>query len=519
MSQLTRNRARLHAGGSIAIPTVIFAIAFAARLLSLLRMGGFHHLMGYDEGVYFGSSTGMVAGLLPYRDFVFVHPPGVLVLLSPFASLSHLTSDTTGWTAARLAIMCVGAANAMLVYLIAHRVSLVAAIVGGGLYAVWSPAVWVERTTMLEAFVMLGTLLALWTIRGPDESARRLIIAGVFLGMAASVKLWGLVPLVVVIVWLLVTHAPKAAGWVGVGASATVAATLGPFFIAAPHQMFDMIVMGQITRARGGADAFARVGRMLNFDVHQMAAQPLLETAATLLGITLVTLAIMVTWRRLAITRLWSSLLIVQILVLLATPVYFKGYSSFIAPALMLVVGSAVAVVWNAVSTTRPILRTLGVAGLIAVLMLVFTASLERSVLAGVRIHSGLSDTAPFLASARCVGSDSAGILILGNVLTRNLDRGCVSVFDFDGTIYSLDSGSFPGGLSAKNRRLRSTQYQVLLQQYMRANDVMMLHRGKTDGLSRQTRAMLRARPLLVRVRGQKLFGTMPSVAPSARLR
>ena len=40
---------------------------------------------GYDEGVYLGAATRLVNGALPYRDFVLVHPPGIVLLMFPVA--------------------------------------------------------------------------------------------------------------------------------------------------------------------------------------------------------------------------------------------------------------------------------------------------------------------------------------------------------------------------------------------------------------------------------------------------
>jgi 4-amino-4-deoxy-L-arabinose transferase-like glycosyltransferase len=80
------------------------------------------------------------------------------------------------------------------VFVIARRISLVAAVVAGGLYAVRAPVVHVERTTMLEAFVLMAIVVALWALRTPQESTWRLALAGAFLGLGAATKLWGLVP-------------------------------------------------------------------------------------------------------------------------------------------------------------------------------------------------------------------------------------------------------------------------------------------------------------------------------------
>ncbi len=35
---------------------------------------------GYDDGVYLGAAIRFVNGVLPYRDFALLHPPGIVLL-------------------------------------------------------------------------------------------------------------------------------------------------------------------------------------------------------------------------------------------------------------------------------------------------------------------------------------------------------------------------------------------------------------------------------------------------------
>ncbi|MDQ1483510.1 MAG: hypothetical protein QOF35_1586, partial [Actinomycetota bacterium] len=82
--------------------TVAIAIlAFGWRLWSVLRGGGLNAIQGYDDGVYYTGADALVSGRMPYRDFVLLHPPGILLVLAPFAALGHLLSDPTGFALAR----------------------------------------------------------------------------------------------------------------------------------------------------------------------------------------------------------------------------------------------------------------------------------------------------------------------------------------------------------------------------------------------------------------------------------
>ena len=56
------------------------AVALAVRRVPVLRGGGLFGTMAYDDGVYFGSAIALLDGRVPYRDFLLLHPPGILVV-------------------------------------------------------------------------------------------------------------------------------------------------------------------------------------------------------------------------------------------------------------------------------------------------------------------------------------------------------------------------------------------------------------------------------------------------------
>src|SRR5690348_5673375 len=81
----------------------VFAVAFLARLVPLLRGGGLTGLNHYDDGVNYGGALGLVHGKLPYRDFLWLHPPGIQLALAPFAASSYLIGEPASFVFARLA--------------------------------------------------------------------------------------------------------------------------------------------------------------------------------------------------------------------------------------------------------------------------------------------------------------------------------------------------------------------------------------------------------------------------------
>src|SRR5215475_8807136 len=77
-------------------------LALGVRGYRMTRPG---YLMGvheYDDGPYFGSAVSLVHGVLPYRDFIFVQPPGITLLMSPAALLTRLTGTASGLVIGRI---------------------------------------------------------------------------------------------------------------------------------------------------------------------------------------------------------------------------------------------------------------------------------------------------------------------------------------------------------------------------------------------------------------------------------
>ena len=74
---------------------------------------------------------------MPYEDLLFLHPPGIVVALAPFAAFGTWTSDGLGMAAARLTWILLGGVNAALVVLILRKMGLTAPVSGGLFYAAY----------------------------------------------------------------------------------------------------------------------------------------------------------------------------------------------------------------------------------------------------------------------------------------------------------------------------------------------------------------------------------------------
>jgi hypothetical protein len=162
----------------------IAAAAFLLRLAALFVHGGpLAAPTGYDDGVYFSSSALFLRGLLPYRDFVLVHPPGILWV---FAITSWLPDPGIGFAAARVLACIAGGVNALLIGCIVTRAAgPFGGIVAAALYAIYPDAVTAERSAYLEPFLNLAVLSSMFV------RERRPFLSGVLCGAACAIKFWG----------------------------------------------------------------------------------------------------------------------------------------------------------------------------------------------------------------------------------------------------------------------------------------------------------------------------------------
>ena len=164
----------------------------SVRLVPVLRGGGLFGIGNYDDAVYYAAATGLIHGQLPYQDFLLLHPPGMPLLLSPFALLAQLIGDPYGFAVARLAWMVLGAVNAVLIWRILRPVGMIAAVFGGLGYAVFYPAVYVEKSTLLESPATTALLLAMLMLQPlvHDSSLPRgkAFAAGALLGLTITIK-------------------------------------------------------------------------------------------------------------------------------------------------------------------------------------------------------------------------------------------------------------------------------------------------------------------------------------------
>ena len=488
----------------------VAVLAFVARLWPVERGGGLHGLYGYDDGVYYTSAAALLFGRVPYRDFVLLHPPGIMLLLTPFAALGRVTSDATGFAVARLAFMALGALNAALVSRILGRFGIVAAAAGGVFYALWWPSVYAERTTLLEPLGTTGLLVALLLLsRGRGPSVVQQWVAGVALGAAVSTKVWGVAPLLVVVLWQLRATGWRAAARLAGGAAAAATVVCLPFFLLAPAAMVRLVVLDQMLRPITNGSPLTRLidftGMSIQLEGSSRAAMTVGASVVLLVGAA----AAVVAWRDRR-ARVLVVLLVACGFVLMASPSYFTHYGELVAGPAALVWGVAVGrvVAWAVPRLAHRVGRPTWQGGRAAAVTAV-VVSLPVLLMGAVTVTHPLgthftSRLTSAVAGKRCVVADVPTGLIEVNALSRSLSNGCRVWVDMTGLTYDRDSQR--NGTHAVSR-LKNPLWQRDLLSYLTSGQATVFVNHPSANLSGDGLRRMLAQPLLASRGPYRVYG------------
>ena len=237
-------------------PRTLAAVVIAATLLAVgLRLYGLSRpgfLMGineYDEGTDFGSAIRLVHGALPYRDFIMVHPPGITLLMYPVALATRAVGTDSGLALARVVTALAGAAAVPLAGLLTRRRGLFAVLVTCGVLAIFPDSILASRTVLLEPWLVLFCLLGALALFDGDQvarSTRRLLLGGVLFGFAGAIKVWAILPVVVILV--LTARRPRQAVVYTAGVALGFCVPVLPFALSAPMTFYRCVIVAQLFR-------------------------------------------------------------------------------------------------------------------------------------------------------------------------------------------------------------------------------------------------------------------------------
>jgi alpha-1,2-mannosyltransferase len=470
----------------------VFCLAFAARLVPLVRGGGLYAMGNYDDGVHYTAAMGLVHGLLPYRDFLLLHPPGVPVLLAPFAWLAELLGEPDAMLVARLCWMGLGALNAVLCGLVVLPLGRLAAVVTGMMYAVYLGGLYVEHTVLLEPPATTVLLLALVITRALGNDKRvgtaRYVAAGVLLGLSPTLKIWGVLTVLIVAAGLAWRRGLRCGLTMLLSAVGSCTVVCLPFFLASPRTMWQMVVVDQIGRQRSPLQPVRRVDDILGLSL--WTEQPRLHAGTAVMAAVLV--ASLVVCLVQPSLRLLAALFISHVLLLAVTPAWFPHYAGVIAAPLVLVLGGGLAVVLQKAATVRSWLP-LVLASLAAVGILFSALPLTQYRLS--QPFDRRTAAAIVADLPGCLVTDFPMTLIQMDMLRRNLERGCRFEIDLGGASYHF-------GTEADKEKLRidNDLWQAYALEYLRSGDAAVMARFSSGkGFSPKTAKVVRSWPELGR--------------------
>jgi hypothetical protein len=436
----------------------------------------------YDDGVYLGATIRLTQGVLPYRDFAFVQPPGILLLSLPAALVGHMSSATAGLVVARLltvlaSVVCIPLAGR----LVRHRGALVT-LVTCGFLAVYPADVLASRTLLLEPWMnlccLLGANLAFreggWGGgRGLREN-RMLVWAGVAFGFAVAIKYWALVPAVLLGVLALSQGRWGRARAYGAGLVIGFAVPVIPFVVMSPAGFFRNTVLDQIARTgsmvttqtrlaylTGLIDFMNRHGTLTLGPVsHSLFARAITGTTSSasggllLIGLTavgVIVLAVAYAIHPRQRTPLeWFALAsaVVSALAILSYSAFFYHYPDFTGPWLAIAIGGAAGVLPRS-ATLR------GLTAAVFSVVLVVVAALQVSDIQQISVPAN-PPVAALIPAGACVVTDQVSLTITADRFTA-ARPGCPQVIDSLATTLSAGDGTSVQGGAALRPQVLAT--------------------------------------------------------------
>ncbi|MBT9254430.1 DUF2029 domain-containing protein [Phycicoccus sp. KQZ13P-1] len=441
----------------------VAVLAVVVRLVPTLMHGGWLGLGRYDDGVYLGISMSLLHGQLPYRDLVMLHPPGVVLALAPFAAIAGPFGDPVALVVGKVVVMLAGGVAAALVtWLIRDRGSA-AMWAAGATYAVFVPAVYADSSLTLEALpnLLLAGALAL-SVGVHRPQARQLWAAGALLGVATATKIWGVVPLLVIVAFLWHRDGRAVGGRILLGAVGTVTAVCLPFFAAAPAAMWRMVVLDQLGRPDGNRGLAIRLPELFGLPRYEGHGGPYTQALTWAVFVIVAAVLVAVVMRTVrARLALPVALLLACTAVLVVSPSHFLQYGALLAVPLAWCIGAAVGRGWS-----RRVL-----VGALAV-------SATMSLTLGTGRTVAPRFTAAVQAVDGCLTTDDPTVLIATDTLSRNLELGCTTWIDVTGTTYDLP-GVRPSRGFYQERRTNGSWHDAV-NPYLETGDGMILGRPST---------------------------------------
>jgi hypothetical protein len=327
---------------------IVLAVGLLSLGLSLSQLATPEILSSYDTGVYLAAAIHFISGVMPYRNFTFVQPPGILLLMTPAAVFGRVFGTHDAYQLVRVLGALFTALNASLIAWIVRRRGPVAMVIAGVGLALSPVAFWVSSSLTLEPFciffVLVGTAIV-FARDDEDTSAQYLAVAGVLFGIAGAIKLWAVFPFIALVICLTPRYRKRIASFV-IGAAASFVVICLPFFVLAPSNFISQVLSEQLLRKAPSYEAASILSRLVVLTGFQPTTSAPTRIEALSAFIVLALVVLLAFRHRLAHASTDYFFLItavVLVVVLLSTREFFLYYGYFSAPFLWAVAGISLA--------------------------------------------------------------------------------------------------------------------------------------------------------------------------------
>ena len=444
----------------------------------------------YDSGVYLAASIHLVSGAMPYRDFVFPQPPGILILMSPAAIFSHFFGSHDGFMLTRVLTALTTAVNASLLsWLVRHRGATAMLISGAGI-AVLPVASLVSTSLKLEPYCILlvligSTVIFKHELNEHHVTTSSLVVSGLFFGLAGLVKLFAIFPCTALALCLFACYRSRAFIFISAAAGTFIALSL-PFFALAPRNFVTQVITWALFRPSNPTVDPSIVNRLIamtGFSITRISPSP---TAVIVIFIALICIVALGYWRRLARESIDLYLLIAAVFTamgLLIAPKSALYYFYFSSPFLLAVLGISVARLGEPVRTLlrhvdvttgfhqflQWIISVLGISVVCSLVVLTAASYNEYGVFAGLNTSS-LSVITNSIPAGSCVVYDYVAYGVIANRL-QSSNPSCPKVVDSDGMWLGWGYHELPP----------SPQFVAQWKSYFEMANYVVLHDPATD--------------------------------------
>lgn len=407
----------------------IAAFAFLVRVALVLH--GPLSTGDFDEGVYFGTANAFARGVVPYRDFVSVHPPFSSFLFAPTAGpFTALFGPHSGFTATRVLAALAGAITVWLLYRNALRLAgRRAAIVTSVLYATFAAAIFAESRVLLDPFMVVLAVGGA-TVFLERRTRWSGVLAGVLLGLSVSTKLTGAVFVVAAVgVGLVFDRDRRRPLLVAASSAATFALVSLPFVVLAGlRPWFEQVVLAQIDRPTGAALP-GNVGTLLGRLSALVAWGPLgdrgeLPAVAVILGVAVLGSTVawggMRAWRMREVrAAFWTTAAVLSITGLLVGPTFYAHYAVLAAVPLSVLLGGGLASLLDRLVPVERAAIATSVVAVLTVVCLVWQAKIMWFV-EPPSVPRDIAERIAELTDSGCVFLDQPQIGFLSDIVPQD---------------------------------------------------------------------------------------------------